>query len=84
MEAQLGSPGRRYPDHSMKLKTVTLITAIMQLVTLCCGIFSYVRFLPKMKWEDNAEWIAMQPIYLVSQVTMVLFLFVLFARQNSK
>lgn len=67
----------------MKLKTVTLFAAIMQLVTLCCGIFNYIHFLPKMQWAENWEWIVTQPIYLVSHVAMVIFLFVLFARQKS-
>lgn len=64
----------------MKLKTVTLFVATMQLLALCCSIFSYVRFLPKM----DAEWIVMQAIYLVSEIALVIFFFVLFARQKSE
>jgi len=67
----------------MKLKTVTLIAAIMQLLTLCCSIFSYVRLAQKLKWADNTEWFVMQPIYIVAHITMIVFLFVLFARQKS-
>jgi hypothetical protein len=70
-------------QQTMKLKTITLIAAIMQLLTLCCGIFNYIRLVQKLTWADNAEWFVMQPLYLLASVSMVLFLFVLFARQKS-
>jgi amino acid transporter len=67
----------------MKLKTITLLAAIMQLVTLCCGVFSFVRYMQKLKWADNPDWFVTQPLYLIAHVTMVVFLFVLFARQKA-
>jgi hypothetical protein len=67
----------------MKLKTITLLAAIMQLLTLCCSIFSVVKYVQKLKWADNADWFVTQPIYLLAHIMLVIFLFVLFARQKS-
>ena len=67
----------------MKLKTVTLLAAITQLLTVFCGIFNYARMVQKLKWANNAEWFVMQPIYVVADIMLVVFLFVLFARQKS-
>lgn len=66
----------------MQLRTITLCVAIMQVVTLFCGVISFFRYIQKVSWADNAEWFVMQPLYLISHFTMVVFFFVLFARQK--
>ena len=77
------SAARSMTRTTMKLKTVTLLAAITQLLAAICGIFSYVRLAQKLKWAGNGEWFVTEPIYLVGQIMMVVFLFVLFARQKS-
>jgi hypothetical protein len=67
----------------MTLKVITLIAALTQLLTVFCSVFSTARYAAKLKWADNAEWFVMQPIYLLAHVVLVIFLFVLFARQKS-
>ena len=67
----------------MRLKTVTLLAAITQLLTVLCSIFSYVRFFQKIRWADNAEWFLMQPIYLLGHIMLAVFLFTLVAKQKS-
>ena len=67
----------------MRLKTVTLLAAITQLLTVLCSIFSYVRFFQKIRWADNAEWFLMQPIYLLGHIMLTVFLFTLVAKQKS-
>jgi hypothetical protein len=67
----------------MKLKIITLIAAVMQLLALCCSIYSDVHLAQKLNWADNAQWFVTAPIYFAAQIMMVVFLFVLSAQQKS-
>jgi uncharacterized membrane protein YgdD (TMEM256/DUF423 family) len=67
----------------MSLKTVTLLAAVTQLLSVCCGIYTFIHMAQGLKWEYNAEWFVTQPIYLVAHIMLVVFLFTLFARQQS-
>lgn len=66
----------------MNLRAVTLIAAITQLAALLCGVYSYVHYAQKLKWADNADFFIMQPVYIVANIMLVVFLFFLFARQK--
>jgi ribose/xylose/arabinose/galactoside ABC-type transport system permease subunit len=68
----------------MNLKTVTLVAGITQLLAMGGGIFNYIQFAPKLKWADNGAWFVTEPLFVVAQIMMAVFLFVLFARQKSK
>ena len=78
----LGDSEHNTQRTTMKLKTITLIAAIAQLLALVCGIFNFAHLIQKLTWADNAQLLVMQPIYLAAQIALVVFLFVLFARQQ--
>jgi hypothetical protein len=68
----------------MSLKVATLLAAITQLLTVFCGIFTYARMLQHhTDWKYNAEFLVTDPIYLIADIMLVVFLFTLFARQKS-
>jgi cytochrome c oxidase subunit IV len=66
----------------MRLKTLTFVTAIAQLLSALCGLVSYISMISHMRWSDNASYLLMQPIYLAAHATLVVFLFTLAARQK--
>jgi hypothetical protein len=68
----------------MKLRTVTLLAAITQLLVLICSIYNYVHMVFRLKWADNAEYFLLQPVYCIAQFMLTVFFFVLFARQKSQ
>jgi hypothetical protein len=66
----------------MRLKSITLVAAIAHLLTVFAGIFSYIRLLQRMGWSGSAEFFVMQPIYIIANITLTVFLFVLVSRQK--
>jgi hypothetical protein len=68
----------------MKLRTVTLVAGIAQLVTLLCGVLNYIWMLTNVSWEHNVLWHLTQPVYLLAHATLVVFLFSLVARQSKE
>jgi hypothetical protein len=67
----------------MKFKTLTLLAAITQLLTMFCQIFGFAHSLQTVKWADNKEFLVTEPIYVVAQILFVVFMFMLYARQKS-
>lgn len=68
----------------MKLRTITLIAAVAQLVALLCSLLSYISLLTSVSWEHNVVWHTTQPVYLLAHATLVVFLFALVARQSKE
>ena len=66
----------------MKLRTVTLLAAITQLLALLCGIYNYIKLISRLDWEVNTEYFLIQPVFIIAQIMLAVFLFVLFARQK--
>ena len=67
----------------MNLKSITLLAAITQLVTLLYSMFWFVKEATKLRLTDNWEFFVGQPLYLLSNITLTVFLFVLFSRQKN-
>ena len=68
----------------MRLKTVTLIAAIAQSLDLAvqlAGIFRMI-FVEKLEWSMNRFLLIEEPIWILAQITLVIFLFTLYARQK--
>lgn len=65
------------------LKIITLMAAITQSLAVLCSLFSFVQMAGKLKWEDNANFFVMQPVFITAEIMMAVFLFVLFSRQKS-
>jgi len=69
----------------MKLKTITLIAAIFGALSALCSIYHFIRFMIQqvdiqLSFVDTfITW----PISILSQCSLVVFLFVLFNRQQS-
>jgi hypothetical protein len=61
----------------MKLRTITLIAGIAQLITLLCGFVTYF-------WPGAIHWRVTQPFYLLAHAAVVMFFFTLVARQNNE
>jgi hypothetical protein len=51
-------------------------------MTSLCLIVNYIRFVPRMKWAENPEFIVTQPFFGLSHIMLAIFLFVLSARQK--
>ena len=66
----------------MNLKTVTLIAAVTQAASVAGHLISTARLVQKLKWVDNAEWFLLQPVSLLGQIMLVVFLFTLVAKQK--
>jgi uncharacterized membrane protein YgdD (TMEM256/DUF423 family) len=67
----------------MKLKTITLLAAITQLLSVLCGIYISAPLVKKLNWADNADWFVTTPIHLLGGIMLAVFLFALAARQNA-
>ena len=69
----------------MKLKTVTLLAAIAQLLSILCSVVSYAKFLIRSgHWDGERLYdIAAWSVHIVAGVTLVVFLFTLVSRQKS-
>lgn len=68
----------------MGLKTVTLIAAIAQSLALAVqlvGIFRMI-FVEKLVWSMNRYLMIEEPIWILAQITLVIFFFTLYARQK--
>jgi hypothetical protein len=68
----------------VRLKTVTLIAAIAQSLALAAqlvGIFRMI-FVEKLEWSMNRYLFIEEPIWVLAQITLVIFLFTLYARQK--
>jgi hypothetical protein len=68
----------------VRLKTVTLIAAIAQSLDLAvqlAGIFRMI-FVEKLEWSMNRFLLIEEPIWILAQITLVIFLFTLYARQK--
>lgn len=67
----------------MKLRTITKIAAITQLLALFCLLVNYARLVSGTTWENNAAFLLTQPVYILAQAMLVAFLFFLVARQHN-
>ncbi len=72
----------------MKLKTITLIAAIAQLLALLCQSLQWVQMLVRLiggngSWHYEWPYVLSMPIYLFSGIMLVIFLFTLSARQKN-
>lgn len=67
----------------MRLKTVTLIAAIGQTLAVCCNIYYLIRSLTGSRWSLDPEAFITQPIYVLADAAVVVFLFTLYARQKA-
>lgn len=68
----------------MRLKTVTLIAAIAQSLALAVQFVGFFRmiFVEKLEWSMNRYLFIEEPIWILAQTTLVIFLFTLYARQK--
>jgi hypothetical protein len=68
----------------VRLKTVTLIAAIAQSLALAAQFVGFFRmiFVEKLEWSMNRYLLIEEPIWILAQTTMVIFLFTLYARQK--
>jgi hypothetical protein len=48
-----------------------------------CAVFADIRLLQRLSWAENPDWFSMQPIYMLAQIMLIVFLFFLFAGQKS-
>ena len=67
----------------MKLKTVTLIAAVAQLLSLFCTIYNFAQLMPRLRWAETPQACIMQPIYLVARVTLVLIFCLFYVSDKS-
>lgn len=63
----------------MNLRRATSLAGAAQLLALLVGTFQYIRVFWILGWEQNLESLVLQPVWLLAQATLVLFLFVLSA-----
>ena len=68
---------------SMKLKTVTLLAAITQILSVFCGMYNSAHLVKKLNWADNSDWFVTTPIHLLGGIMLTVFLFTLAARQKA-
>jgi hypothetical protein len=68
----------------VRLKTVTLIAAIAQSLALVAQAISISQmiFVEKLAWSRNWYVLIEEPVWFLAQLTLVIFLFTLFARQK--
>lgn len=66
----------------MKLRSITKIAAITQLLSVLCGIYNFIRLVRQITWSANREVLLLQPVYLVANITLTIFLFTLVSRQK--
>jgi len=69
--------------YQMKLKTITLITAIVQLIAGFCGLFETVPLFFTLSWSVNKAFFVFKPIYLAAHIMIAVFLFTLAFRQKN-
>ena len=79
---------RHIKDNIMRLKTLTLVAAISQLLALLCSIASCIRSLMElidgqMEWKHNWLYILTMPVYLFAGIMLTLFLFTLALKQKN-
>ena len=69
---------------NMRLKTVTLIAAIAQSLALAVQLVDIFRmiFVEKLEWSMNRYLFIEEPIWVLAQITLVIFFFALYARQK--
>ncbi len=77
-EVKIGIPAQEI----MRLKSVTFLAAITQLLRVLMSTFNYARMFQRLTWADNADFFVGQAIYVVADIMLVVFLFTLFARQK--
>jgi len=63
----------------MNLRKITFFAGVTQLLALVGSTINYVLLLGKLHWDGNAQYLIMQPIWLLSQAILTLFFFILFA-----
>ena len=61
----------------MNLRKAAAYACALQLLGLLAGLYQYIRLFNKLEWEDNAEFLIMQMIWLLANAATVLFFFVL-------
>jgi hypothetical protein len=71
----------------MKLKTITMLAAIGQLLALFCLIAQMIRSLVQLanggsKWEYEWMYILSMPVFLFSGIMLTVFLFTLAVKQK--
>jgi hypothetical protein len=66
----------------MRLRTVTLLAAIGQSLAVVCQIYYFARYVSGFTWSMIHERVITQPLYLFADITLVIFLFTLYARQK--
>ena len=68
----------------MRLKTVTLIAAIAQSLALVVQVYQFFQMIlvDKLRWSSNHDLFIEQPIWILAQITLVIFFFTLYARQK--
>ena len=79
---------RHIKDNIMRLKTLTLVAAISQLLALLCSVASCIRSLieladGQMEWKHNWLYILTMPVYLFAGIMLTLFLFTLALKQKN-
>ncbi|HMD54200.1 MAG TPA: hypothetical protein VKJ65_06620 [Phycisphaerae bacterium] len=72
----------------MKLKTITMIAAITQLLAVLCSFVIFIRSLigtvaGHMEWKYNWMYLLTQPLYLLAGIALTVFLFTLAIKQNN-
>ncbi|MFO1523645.1 MAG: hypothetical protein U1G05_16760 [Kiritimatiellia bacterium] len=61
----------------MNLRKAAAYACALQFVQLLAGLYNYLRLLNKLDWEDNSEFLIIQPIWLLANAATVLFFFIL-------
>ena len=61
----------------MNLRKATSYACGLQFLALLANVYNYLGLFSRLHWEDNKEFFIMQPIWLLANAAMVLFLFVL-------
>jgi len=72
----------------MKLKTITLLAAIGQLLAVLCSMASCLRSLlelagGQMEWKHNWLYLLTMPVYLFAGIMLTIFLFTLAVKQRN-
>jgi hypothetical protein len=73
---------------SVKLKTITLLAAIAQLLAVLCSLASCPRSLMElvggqMEWKHSWLYLSTMPVYLFAGIMFTIFLFTLAVKQKN-
>ena len=67
----------------MNLRTATLLVAITQCLDALGSTFNLVHNLMELTWRRGWQYLIMSPVYILADIALAIFFFVLYSRQKS-